>query len=156
MRKATCSGSSVSAGFQPAGGIAAHAAQQVPNSQTDDVAADDFVVQAVIGEEVGVEEMPERPVPHVVQQGGHAHQRLDVGAAGQVGADLAEAVPEDGHRPAGQVHRPEGVLKSRVLGGGIDPPGGLQLVDLPQPLHPGVVEDPLLGDLALGQPGRAR
>ena len=41
-----------------------------------------------------------------------------------------------------------------MLGRGKDPPGGLQLVDLPQPLEPGVVDDLLLGDLALGQPHR--
>ena len=49
---------------------------------------------------------------------------------------------------------PSDVLEAGVLGRGIDPPGGLQLVDLPQPLHPGVVDDPLLGDFALGQPRR--
>ena len=117
-------------------------------------AAEHLVVQAVVGQEVLVEEVAERPVAHVVQQGGHPHQRLDVAAAGHVGADLAEALVERRDRPAGQVHRPEHVLEPRVLGRGKDPPGGLQLVDLPQPLDPGVVDDLLLGDLALGQPGR--
>ena len=48
------------------------------------------------------------------------------------------------------------MLKAGVLGRRIDPPGGLQLVDLPQPLHPGIVDDLLLGDFSLGQSrGRA-
>ena len=109
------------------------------------------MVQAVIGQKMLVEKMAERPVAHVVQQGGQPHERLDVAPAGHVGADLAQAFVERRHRPAGQVHRPEHVLKPRVLGRGKDPPGGLQLVDLPQPLEPGMVDDLPLGDLALGQ-----
>ena len=89
---------------------------------------------------MGVEEVPERPVAHVVQEPGQAHQRFDVAAAGHVGADLAKAVVERSNRPAGQVHRAEDVLKPRMLGGGKDPPGGLQLVDLPQALQPRIIE----------------
>ena len=135
-------------------GVAANAAEQVAQFVTDDVGPEGLVVQAVVGQEVLVEEVPERAVPHVVQQGGHPHQRLDVGPAGQVRADLPEAVVELVDRPAGQVHGPQNVLEAGVLGRGEDPPGGLQLVDLPQPLDPGVVDDLLLGDLALRQPGR--
>ena len=114
----------------------------------------DLVVQAVVGQEVLVEEVAERAVAHVVQQGGQPHQRLDVAAAGHVGADLAQALVERGDGPAGQVHRPEHVLEPRVLGRGKDPPGGLQLVNLPQPLQPGMVDDLLLGHLARRQPRR--
>ena len=81
-------------------------------------------------------------------------QRLDVAAAGHVGADLAQALVEHGHGPAGQVHRPQHVLEPRVLGRGKHPPGGLQLVNLPQPLEPGVVDDLPLGDLAFRQARR--
>ena len=129
---------------------------QVAQLVADDVAAQRLVVQPVVGQEMGVEEVPERPVAHVVQQGGQAHERLDVAAAGHVRAHLVEALEQDGHRPAGQVHGPQDVLEAGVLGRGIDPPGGLQLVDLPQPLDPGVVDDPLLGDLALRQARPAR
>ena len=52
---------------------------------------------------------------------------------------------------AGQVHRPQDVLEAGVLGRGKDPPGRLQLVDLPEPLEPGIIDDRLLGDLSLGQ-----
>ena len=45
------------------------------------------------------------------------------------------------------MHRPEHVLEAGMLGRGKDPPGGLQLVNLPQPLQPGMVEELLLGNL---------
>ena len=32
------------------------------------------------------------------------------------------------------------MLKARVFGGWVDPPGGLKLVNLPQPLNPGVID----------------
>ena len=98
-----------------------------------------------------IEEMPERAVAHVVKQGRHPHQRLHVPAAGHVGAGLAEALVGLLDHAAGQMHRTEHVLEAGVLGRGIDQPGGLQLVDLAEPLNPGMVDDRLFGDLAFGQ-----
>ena len=40
------------------------------------------------------------------------------------------------------------MLKPGVFGTGIDPPGRLQLVDVPQPLDPGMVDDLPFGSLA--------
>lgn len=51
---------------------------------------------------------------------------------------------------AGQVHCTERVLKPRMLGGGEDPPGALQLVDAAEPLEPGRIDQVLLG----GTPSR--
>jgi hypothetical protein len=39
------------------------------------------------------------------------------------------------------VHDADDVLKPRVLGGWIHPPGGLELMNLPQTLDPSVVDD---------------
>jgi len=39
------------------------------------------------------------------------------------------------------MHRAHDVLKARVFGRGKYPPGGLQLMDLPQPLDPRVIDD---------------
>jgi hypothetical protein len=36
-----------------------------------------------------------------------------------------------------------------MLGRRVDPPGGLQLMDLPQPLDPGVIDDLPLRDLTV-------
>ena len=49
------------------------------------------------------------------------------------------------------MHDAQHVLEAGMLGGGIDPPGGLQLMDLPQPLDPGMVDDLAFRDFALGQ-----
>ena len=54
------------------------------------------------------------------------------------------------------VHDPEAVGEPRVLGGREDPAGALELADPAQPLEPGRVEQVLLGDLLVGQPGRRR
>ena len=154
MRKVICSGSSVSPSASRLFGLRRTRRIKSANSRRMISLPSDLVVQPVVGQVMLVEEMAERAVPHVVQQGGQPHQRLDVAAAGHVGADLAQALVERRHGPAGQVHRPQHVLEPRVFGRGKDPPGGLQLVNLPQPLEPGVVDDLLLGDLALRQPHR--
>ncbi len=132
-------------------GIPPHAADQVGQLVEDDAAADDLVVELVFGEVMRIEEMSERAVAHVVQQGRHPHQRLDVAAAGHVRAGLAEALVGRLDHAAGEVHRPEHVLEAGMLGRRIDQPGGLQLVDLAEPLDPGIVDDRLFGDLAFGQ-----
>ena len=60
---------------------------------------------------------------------------------------LAQAVVECRDSPTGQMHRAQNMLKSRVLGGRKDPPGGLQLVDVPQPLDPRMVDHLTFGRL---------
>ena len=39
-------------------------------------------------------------------------------------------------KPAGHVHGAQGMDEAGVLGGGIDPPGALQLINVPQALDP--------------------
>ena len=130
-------------------GIAPQAAEQVAQFLANDLGPQRLVGQAVAAQEMLVEEVPERSVPDVVQQAGHAQQRFHVAAAGRVRADFPQAVVQHRHRPAGQVHGPHDVLEPGVFGTGIDPPGGLQLVDVPQPLDPRMVDDLPLGGLAL-------
>src|ERR1051325_6746818 len=50
---------------------------------------------------------------------------------------------------AGEMHRAERVLKAAMLGRRIDPARALQLIDVPQALHPGRIDDRLLGYFAL-------
>jgi hypothetical protein len=47
------------------------------------------------------------------------------------------------------MHYAENMLKTGVFGGRKDPPSGLQLVDLPQPLNPRMVDDIPLADFGL-------
>jgi len=111
--------------FEPGFWIAADADDQIGEFAANDLAAEDFVVQTVVGQEVFVEEMAEGTVADVVQQRGETHERFDVSAAGHVGADFAEAVVKGGDGPGCQVHGAEDVLKSRVFGRGKNPPGRL-------------------------------
>lgn len=55
----------------------------------------------------------------------------------------------DGNRT--QVHDAQYVLETHMFCGGEDPPGGLQLVDLPESLHPGVIDEFLFGGFGSGQ-----
>ncbi len=126
-------------------------ADHVAQLALDDHAAQRFVGQAVLGKIVLVEKVAEGSVADVVQQSGQSQQAFDIAAARGVGADLAEAGVQGRCRPAGQVHHAQHVLKPGVLGRGEDPPGGLKLVDLAEPLQPGVVDDLPLGNLARGQ-----
>jgi len=48
------------------------------------------------------------------------------------------------------MHDAHHVLEPGVLGGGKDPPGGLELVDLAEALDPGMVDDLAFGRLASG------
>ena len=54
------------------------------------------------------------------------------------------------------MHDPEAVGEPRVLGGREDPARALELADPAQPLEPGGVEQVLLGDVLVGQPGGRR
>ena len=53
--------------------------------------------------------------------------------------------------PRSEVHDSEDMLKPHVLGRREDPPGGLELMDLPHPLDPRMVDQLLFGDLPLRQ-----
>ena len=141
MRKQICCGIELFARRQRLLGLRRTPRIRSANWSQNDAAADDLVVELVFGEKMRVEKMAKRPMAHVVQQGRHPQQRLDVAAAGHVRADLAQAVVGRLDHAAGQVHHAQHMLKAGVLGRGIDPPGGLQLVDLPQPLDPGMVDD---------------
>ena len=113
------------------------------------------------GQHVVVEEMGERPVADVVEQAGHP-QRLDDEALGRDAARrprasvAAQARIERARPEAGLVHDAEAVGEARVLGGREDPAGALELADPAQPLEPGRVEQVLLGDVLVGQPGGRR
>ena len=67
------------------------------------------------------------------------------GASGN--SALSEAVELLGEAP-GQVHGAQRVLEAAVLGGREHPARRLQLRHPPQPLHPGRVDEVLLGGLA--------
>ena len=117
-----------------------------------------------------VEEVGERSVPDVVEQAGHP-ERLDdepfrrdrlagpgpgPGRAGGRGEGHPEARIERPRPESRLVHDAEAVREAGVLGGREDPAGALELADPAQPLEPGGVEQVLLGDVLVRQPGGRR
>ena len=145
------------------------AAQQRPELVLDDPARQVLVGQSLAGRPAGVgrrleggqdvlvEEVGERPVADVVEQPGHPH-RLDDEAFGRGrfagrGQGGTEARIERARPQPGLVHDPEAVGEARMLGGREDPARALELADPAQALEPGGVEQVLLGDLLVGEPG---
>ena len=98
-----------------------------------------------------VEEMPERPVPDVVQERRDAQQRLDATrrrnrtvAVGQLRIFLKNAVKTLAQRlpnAPGRPRRPQDVLETRMLRRRINEPSGLKLVNLAQSLRPRRVDE---------------
>jgi hypothetical protein len=95
----------------------------------------------VLPEEMLIKKVAEGTVSHVVQQTSHPEQRLDVTLTGNVRTDVPQAAVERSRGPTAQMHGPQNVLESRMFRRGIDPPRGLQLVDLPHSLDPRMVDD---------------
>ena len=89
--------------------------------------------------------MAEGAVADVVEEAGQAQRLHDQGLRRRLGVQVAERRVEVARPLAGQVHGTHGVLEARVLGGGEDPPGALQLVDAAEALQPGMVDHVLLG-----------
>ncbi len=138
--------------------IGANSPDQLRQVRNNDLSAQVFMGQIVLIEKMVIEEMPERPVADIVEQGSKAQQAFDVGPRRNLfsAARLAERRIQMSSRSTGQVHRAQHVLKARMFGRGIDPPGALQLMNLAEPLHPGMIDEGLLGDLARITSGRKR
>jgi hypothetical protein len=113
---------------------------RVAESVADDHRAEGLVSQAPAGQEVGVEEVAEGTMSDIVQQSGEPQQRFDVRSARTVRVMFGERRVELLRQSTTQMHRPDDMLETGVLGRREDPPGGLQLVDLTHPLHPRIVD----------------
>jgi len=111
----------------------------------DDLLTQVFVGQAIAVQVVIVEEMAEGAVPHVVQEPREPARLFDKTGRRDVGADTLEAGVEMPTEFPRHVHGSQGVLETGVLGGGIDPARALELVNPPEPLEPGRVEEVPLG-----------
>ena len=118
-------------------GAAADAPDDVAEMLADDHLADVLVDQAVLAEEVIVEEMAERAVADVMQQAGDPHVLFHVGRGrALLPQHLAQRRVQAPGEDPGQVHGPQTVLEAAVLRRGIDPAGALELKDVPEALEP--------------------
>ena len=111
-------------------------------------AADHLVIDSPRVEVIFVEEVPERTMPHVMEQPCDAHGLLDQPNRRRVLAAGAESRVQVMRPLAGQVHRAKRVLEARVFRGRKDPPRALQLVNATKSLQPRSVQEVLLGSVA--------
>ena len=123
--------------------------QQRPELADDEVLRDLLVVDAEHRQQVLlVAEVAEGAVAEVVQEAGHAQGLLDQRQRRRARLDLRQGGVHLPRQLAGEVHGAQAVGEAAVLGGGEHPPRALQLVDALEALHPRVVDDVRLGDLA--------
>ena len=95
--------------------------------------------------------MPEGSVAHIVQKRRHSAKRLGVVAARQLTvADVMQAFVENINHTAGHMHGADNVLEPSMFGRGVNPPSGLQLVNLPQSLEPRVIKQHPFRGFAIG------
>src|SRR3954465_9733424 len=95
--------------------------------------------------------MTERPVSQVVKQSRYSHILFDERCRWTLFAqDFLQRRVQMFGKFAGHMHGPEGVLKTAVFSGGIDPTRTLQLIDITQALHPRRIDQSLFSDLAFG------
>ena len=106
----------------------------------DDDLSEPFVRQPERMQEVIVEEMAERSVPDIVHQGGDPEKLLDEVGRGDVPHGLFEKWIQMPRKPSGHVHGAQGVDEAGMFGRRIDPSGALQLINVPQPLDPGRID----------------
>ncbi len=100
--------------------------------------------QSVLLEKVVIEEVAEGPVTDVMQEGRDAEELFHVGLRGDIGEDLGQGRVEMAREAARDMHDAERVLEPAVLSGGVHPASTLQLVDVPETLNPGRVNQVFL------------
>jgi hypothetical protein len=112
------------------------------------VAAHDLMVDTPARLQIlRVAQVAEGAMSHVVKQPSYPQQGLCQGlrrAADVV--SLQSRIEMPGKTPC-HVHGPQGMLKPAVFGRRVDPEGTLQLVDVSEPLHPGMADEFLLGHI---------
>lgn len=138
--------------------ITANSPNEVPENPFNNDSADVFVGHSELVEVVVIKEVPEWSVSHIVQEGSDASGAFDVRLGRAIGADLFQRVVPLVDDAGGQMHRPENVLKPSVFGTRKDPPCGLQLMNMPHPLHPGMINQLLFRDFIVreSRPGHKR
>src|SRR4030088_2704244 len=92
--------------------------------------------------------MAERPMPYVMEEPGDAHRLLHHRQRWGICAGRAQRRVEMACPLPGEVHRAKRVLEPRMLCRGENPPRALQLMNTPQALEPGVVDEVLLRRLS--------
>jgi hypothetical protein len=82
-----------------------------------------------------------------MEQGTHAQHLFDVRQGGARRLHGTQGRIELPGKPSSYMHGPQGMLEAAMLSGRKDPAGALELLDIPQALHPRRVNQVLLRDL---------
>jgi hypothetical protein len=130
-------------------GIFADAADQVPQLRGDDSLPEVFMSKSKAAEKMIVKEMAERSMADIVKQSRQTHQAFDVSKGRSLlrPTGFDERWIKAANRSTAEVHGAENVLEAGMLGARINPPGALQLMNPSQTLHPGMIDERLLGRL---------
>ena len=118
-------------------------AQVVP----DDDLAELLVARVQRMQVVVVEEMAKRSMADVMHEGGHPQEFFDVIGRGRIRSRIGQERVEVTREAASHMHGADGMHEARMFGRGINPAGALELVDLPEALHPGRVDQILFRPL---------
>jgi hypothetical protein len=91
----------------------------------------------ILIKKVVIKKMPIRAMTDIVEETRNAEEFLNIVERRDISAYLFQTWVKIPSKLTGYVHGAKGVLKPAVLGGWIHPAGALQLIDPPQPLQPG-------------------
>jgi hypothetical protein len=127
------------------GGAAADGLDDLGDLGLDDVLAEFLVCEPELLQIVIIEKVAEGTVTDIMEERGNAKKLLNKIGGRAVRHRRFEGGIEVTGKPAREVHGAEGMLEPAVLGRGIYPPRALKLIDLTQTLHPGRVDQVLLG-----------
>jgi hypothetical protein len=122
----------------------------LPHSLDDDPLADHLVGDLILIQHIVIKEMAERAMTRIMEHGCYPEKLLDISLGRTVFCGFTEGGIEMTGKTARHMHRSEGVLKATVFRRRVDPPGRLELVDIPETLHPWGVDQVLLGRLGTG------
>lgn len=137
--------------LQSSAGVASDAPDNIAQFVFNNVTADVFVSQSELFEVMIVEEVAEGAVSDIVEQAGDTNEAFDAGAGGHISAGFAEGVIPCVDCDGTEMHDSQNMLESHVLCRWEDPPGRLQLVNLPESLYPGMVDEFLFSGFGCGQ-----
>ena len=124
--------------------VATNSPEKVSQFLLDHGPSDVLMRDAELIEIVVVKEMTKRAVADIVQQRRHAQQAFDIRARRNISTRFAQRFGPVIDRYGRQMHGTKNMLKPHVFGGGKDPPGGLKLMNMSHPLHPGMINNVLL------------
>ena len=114
---------------------------------TDDELAKLLMARVQCMQIIVIEEMTEGSMADVMDERGDTKEFLDVVGRRCVGSHPSQKRIQVPREAAGHMHGTDGMHEARMFGGGIHPTGALELINLPEALDPGGIDQILFGPL---------